>query len=100
MNKIEHDLDFQALFLGHCFDTRSCQILTNINKEIDPKGEWKNLNSIAFVDYLRTENEKTTRERRYFISSIAREGHKSIANAIRKHWGIENQLHWVQLREL
>ena len=81
-------------------ETRSCQILTNINKEIDPKGEWKNLNSIAFVDYLRTENEKTTRERRYFISSIAREGHKSIANAIRKHWGIENQLHWVQLREL
>ena len=76
-------------------ETRSCQILTNINKEIDPKGEWKNLNSIAFVDYLRTENGKTTRERRYFISSIAREGHKSIANAIRKHWGIENQLHWV-----
>ena len=76
-------------------ETRSCQILTNINKEIDPKGEWKNLNSIAFVDYLRTENGKTTRERRYFISSIAHEGHKSIANAIRKHWGIENQLHWV-----
>ncbi len=39
-------------------ETRSCQILTNINKEIDPKGEWKNLNSIAFVDYLRTELEK------------------------------------------
>ncbi len=39
-------------------ETRSCQILTNINKEIDPKGEWKNLNSIAFVDYLRTGLEK------------------------------------------
>ena len=30
-------------------ETRYCQILTNINQEIDPKGEWKGLNSIASV---------------------------------------------------
>ncbi len=76
-------------------ETRYCQILTNIKKEIDPNGEWKDLNSIAFVDYLRTEKGKTTLERRYFISSINDEGHKSIAKAIRKHWCVENQLHWV-----
>ena len=76
-------------------ETRYCQILTNINKEIDPHGEWKGLKSIAFVDYLRTEKGKTTLERRYFISSIDGENHKSIAKAIRKHWGIENELHWV-----
>ena len=49
-------------------ETRYCQILTNINQEIDHDGEWKNLNSIAYVDYLRTEKEKTSLERRYFIS--------------------------------
>ena len=76
-------------------ETRYCQILTNINKEIDPDGEWRGLKSIAFVDYLRTANEKTTLERRYFVSSLDGEKHKSIAQAIRKHWGIENQLHWV-----
>ncbi len=76
-------------------ETRYCQILTNINKEIDPHGEWKGLKSIAFIDYLRTEKGKTTLERRYFISSLDGEKHKSIAQAIRKHWGIENQLHWV-----
>ena len=75
-------------------ETRYCQILTNINLEIDPDGEWKNLNSIAYVDYLRTAKEKTTLERRYFISSLNQDNHKSIALAIRKHWRIENQLHW------
>ena len=76
-------------------EIRSCQILTNINQEIDPNGEWKSLNSIAYVDYLRTEKGKTSRERRYFISSLKNKSHKSIAKAIRKHWCIENQLHWV-----
>lgn len=76
-------------------EIRYCQILTNINQEIDPKGEWKGLKSIAYVDYLRTENSKTTLKRRYFISSLNGKSHKSIAKAIRKHWCIENQLHWV-----
>ncbi len=76
-------------------ETRYCQILTNIEREIDPKGEWKGLKSIAYVDYLRTENSKTTLERRYFISSLNERSHKSIGLAIRKHWCIENQLHWV-----
>ena len=34
-------------------------------------------------------------ERRYFISSLNAESHQGIAIAIRKHWCIENQLHWV-----
>ncbi len=76
-------------------ETRYCQILTNINQEIDPKGEWKGLNSIAYVDYLRTEKGKTTLDRRYFISSLKAQFHQSFAKAIRKHWCIENQLHWV-----
>ncbi len=75
-------------------ETRYCQILTNINQDIDPKGEWKGLNSIAYVDYLRTEKGKTTLDRRYFISSLKAQFHQSFALAIRKHWCIENQLHW------
>ncbi len=47
-------------------ETRYCQILTNINQEIDPKGEWKGLNSIAYVDYLRTEKGKTTKDAKIF----------------------------------
>lgn len=75
-------------------EIRYCQILTKINQSIDPQGEWKNLNSIAYLDYLRTEKGKTTLEKRYFISSLNAENHQAIAIAIRKHWCIENQLHW------
>ncbi len=32
--------------------------------------------------------------RRYCISSLNGKSHKLIAKAIRKHWCIENQLHW------
>ena len=39
--------------------------------------------------------EKLLWMRRYFISSLNAQSHQSIAKAIRKHWCIENQLHWV-----
>ena len=39
--------------------------------------------------------EKPLWMRRYFISSLNGKSHKLIAKAIRKHWCIENQLHWV-----
>ena len=37
--------------------------------------------------------EKTTRELRFYISSLAPEAHR-IAAAIRAHWAVENRLHW------
>ena len=37
---------------------------------------------------------KTTSEIRYFIRSLTADA-KIFANAVRKHWAIENQLHWV-----
>jgi predicted transposase YbfD/YdcC len=37
---------------------------------------------------------KTTRERRYYLSS-ARLDAKTFARAVRAHWHIENRLHWV-----
>ena len=39
-------------------------------------------------------NEKVSKEVRYFICSIEANA-KVFAQAVRKHWSIENQLHWV-----
>jgi hypothetical protein len=33
-------------------------------------------------------------EKRYYISSLPASAEK-VAHAIRKHWGIENQAHWI-----
>ena len=70
-------------------------MVSDIAEEVDPFGEWKNLKSIGFVDYFRSEKDgKITCERRYYISSLPNNA-KLLAEAIRGHWSIENQLHWV-----
>jgi predicted transposase YbfD/YdcC len=38
--------------------------------------------------------EETTKERRYYISSLEAEA-KELGKAIRGHWSVENSLHWV-----
>lgn len=59
-----------------------------------PKTElWKGLSSIGMVERECHQNGKLTIEKRYFISSIAADA-KVFANAVRSHWGIENELHW------
>ena len=61
---------------------------------ISNPGRWASLQGIGMVESERYINGKTTSEIRYFIVSIAPDA-KIFANAVRKHWAIENQLHWV-----
>jgi predicted transposase YbfD/YdcC len=53
-----------------------------------------NLAAIAMVEAETQRNGKTSRERRYYLSS-ARLDAKTFAKAVRAHWGIENRLHWI-----
>lgn len=39
-------------------------------------------------------NDKVTEECRYYISSL-NEQSDIFARAIRRHWSVENELHWV-----
>jgi len=57
--------------------------------------EWTGLKSIIRVQSYRKENASgvETKDTRYYISSIGLDIQK-IANAIRTHWSIENNLHW------
>jgi predicted transposase YbfD/YdcC len=55
---------------------------------------WEGLKSVAAVELECERNGKTTKERRYFITSLPPDTGK-IARAVRGHWGIENSLHWV-----
>ncbi|MGZ4955263.1 MAG: hypothetical protein ACXV8Q_09120 [Methylobacter sp.] len=56
--------------------------------------EWKNLNSIVAIDSERLTGDTTAQEARYFISSSLTSA-SQILTAVRLHWSIENQLHWV-----
>ncbi|MDZ4877252.1 MAG: ISAs1 family transposase ISAsp2 [Chroococcidiopsis cubana SAG 39.79] len=75
-------------------ETRYCVQLSNVGHQIDLEGEWQNLQSLGRIDVMRTVNEKTKIETRYFISSLPNNA-KILADSVRQHWKIENSLHWV-----
>lgn len=54
---------------------------------------WSKLNSIAMVQRQRQIGDTISHENAYYLSSIANQP-KKIASAIRRHWRIENSLHW------
>ena len=61
---------------------------------VTTRDDWKGLRSIAMVVAERTLQGRTSTDRRYYISSAARDA-QHIGNAARTHWGIENTVHWV-----
>ena len=56
---------------------------------------WKGLNTLGVaIGYRRDSKGNESLEYRYYISSAALT-EEQFAKAVRGHWGIENQLHWV-----
>ena len=52
------------------------------------------LTSVGVVEARRTVGGKESEERRYYLSSLKNDVTK-FARAVRGHWSVENQLHWV-----
>jgi predicted transposase YbfD/YdcC len=59
----------------------------------EDKSKWEKLTSFGMVESERQIGDKTTRETRYYISSLPGDA-RFFAEASRGHWGIENGLHW------
>lgn len=91
-NSIKTDVDITA---GHGrVETRTCRV-TQALDFLDVKDDWKNLRSVVKISSVRY-CKKTAREStedRFYITSLA-DDPVLINNAIRSHWGIENNLHW------
>jgi predicted transposase YbfD/YdcC len=56
--------------------------------------QWKGLQTIGLVESERRVNHQTTIEQRYYLLSIPSDAQR-FAEAVRSHWSIENQLHWI-----
>ena len=81
-------------------EQRSCVTITNLSG-IQERKLWSRLTTVGMCCRQRTVNGATTTEVCYFIGS-RRMGARRYAQALRSHWGIENQLHWqldVSFRE-
>jgi len=56
--------------------------------------KWKGLRSIAMVTATRMTDKKTSVKNRYYISSLPSKA-EQLLHVARRHWSIENELHWV-----
>lgn len=76
---------------------RTCETITDpeVIAWLDPEAAWPGLRSLVRVTAVRqvTGKEPTTMVR-YYVSSLPGAA-KTMARAVRSHWGIENSLHWV-----
>jgi predicted transposase YbfD/YdcC len=64
--------------------------------ELEPLHEWPDLRTLLAVETIRSVNGtgKTETEIRYFLTSCNDDA-AVLGRAIRRHWSIENSLHWV-----
>ena len=68
----------------------------HFDKNLSAPQPWKGINAFVKVHSTRTicTTGETTTEDRYYLTSLAANQAERIAQAIRDHWSIENQLHW------
>ncbi len=74
-------------------ETRKFWTTSNIDW-LSWKDQWHGLRTIGMVESERQIKNKISKEKRYFISSLDSNA-ENFGKAVRKHWGIENSLHWT-----
>ena len=72
-------------------EKREYQLLTDLSW-LEQKNEWKGLNALGCARSTIAENGEILEFMRYFITSLT--NLETFADSVRKHWAIENQLHW------
>ena len=76
--------------IRECWSTSSPAYL-NLIRGVE---NWIGLHSVSMIINTRSIGDKETKQVRYYISSLPSNAEK-ILRAVRKHWSIENKLHWV-----
>lgn len=72
-------------------ETRTYYLTTEVDW-FENRAEWSNLRSFGMVRSKVEQQGNITEDERYYISSL--EEVSIFSEAARKHWGIENSLHW------
>lgn len=90
-NKLDDNI---AIDKGHGrIERRETYVITNFDK-LDSLSKFKNVNSIIKTVNFRELNRQTSIQEKYYISNLELSA-EEFANITRKHWQIENNLHWT-----
>lgn len=86
---------FEDIDYGHGrIETRKCTIINDLSL-VENAEKWVGMASIVKIErerYFKATGIKEN-ETSYYISTL--QSSEIIANGVRKHWGIENKVHWV-----
>jgi predicted transposase YbfD/YdcC len=92
-NTYKEDSYSQDIDKGHGrIEIRTCKVINKL-QWLDEKENWKGMKTIIKIESVRDINGKKSLQNRYYISSL-NENADFFNESIRKHWGIENNLHW------
>jgi len=87
---------YQKTNCGHGrIEKRICEVISAESLIFEGSKNWKDLKTIVRIESHRTIKKtlEKSKEFRYYITSL-KDSPENINNAIRSHWGIENNLHW------
>ena len=93
---LDHDF-CETVNKGHGrIETRRCWAVSDPDyiSYVNDSQEWHRLTSMVMVESERLVDGKTTRQVRYYISSLPNRAETLLAT-VRGHWGVENSVHWV-----
>jgi predicted transposase YbfD/YdcC len=81
-------------------EKRDCLVISDPTclDQLPDRPAWKNLHSVARVRAERQVEGQTSVETRYYLSSLGGPDEglaRTLLNATRSHWEIENKVHWV-----
>ena len=74
-------------------ETRTTTVIHDIGW-LQERHDWPGLKAVVMVESTREIGEKTERETRFYITSLALPA-RQLGPIVRSHWAIENSLHWV-----
>ena len=77
---------------GRC-EVRRCWLVEDLRTLPNPQ-QWAGLQGIVWVQAERHIGDQVSREDRYYLTTLTGSA-QIVGRAVRSHWGIENQLHWV-----
>ena len=78
---------------GRVEERRYC-LTESVGWQLD-RAQWAGLLSFGMVESRRHLGDRHSVERRYFLSTLGEADINEFASSQRRHWAVENELHWV-----
>lgn len=96
---VDHLAWHETLEKGHGrLERRTCRVVEDAATiawvQTHAAGAWAGLRTLIEVQATCRRGDRTHRETRYYLSSLGPNAER-VQHVIRRHWAIENELHWV-----